>query len=55
MHDDDDDDDDDNVHDHGDDDDDGARKPEARHFAITLAKAGAGQAMLCRLLCLPLL
>lgn len=42
-----DDDDDDNAHDHDVDDDDGARQPEARHFAITLAKAGAGQAMLC--------
>lgn len=26
---------------HDDDDDDGARQPEARHFAITLAKAGS--------------
>lgn len=30
------------VYDDDDDDDDGARQPEARHFAITLAKSGAG-------------
>lgn len=48
VHDDDDDSDDD-------DDDDGARQPEARHFAITLAKAGAGQPMLCLPLAAPAL